>query len=96
MVGGVKETSGPVSGPKDAFTGEDGTAVVLYPQYRDAEEGIRTTSVSLHVDHPDFAYIDALHIDVPLESEETSRDQVDGRSAGGGSSAHQRRPDRSR
>jgi hypothetical protein len=55
-------------GPKDVFTDEDGTAAVLYPQYRDFKEQIRTTSVSLHVDHPNFAYIDSLHIDVPLES----------------------------
>ena len=33
------------------------------------QEGIRTTAVSLYVDHPDFAFIDSLHIDVPLETD---------------------------
>jgi hypothetical protein len=55
-------------GPKDAFTDEAGSATVVYPYYRDRRERIRTTSVSLHVDHPDFAYMDDLHIDVPLET----------------------------
>ena len=56
------------AGPKDAFTDAAGTAAVAYPYCRDRRERIRTTSVSLHVDHPDFAYIDDLHIDVPLET----------------------------
>jgi hypothetical protein len=55
-------------GPKSVLTGPDGSAVVIYPYYRDVEERIRATSVSLHVDHPKFAYVDALHVDVPLES----------------------------
>ena len=54
--------------PKEAFTDEAGNAVVLYPYFRDRTERIRTTSVSLQVDHPDFAYVDDLHIDVPLET----------------------------
>ena len=57
-------------GPEDVFTDEDGTAAVLYPRYRDIQERVRTTSVSLWVDHPDFAYVDQLHIDVPLERSE--------------------------
>ena len=57
-------------GPKPVVTDEDGSAVVLYPNYRNVEERIRTTSVSLFVDHPDFAYIGDLHIDVPIESGE--------------------------
>ena len=44
--------------------------MVLYPQYRDVQEEIHTISVSINVDHPDFAYVGAEHIDVPLESEE--------------------------
>ena len=55
-------------GPKEVVTGKDGTATVLYPQYRDVQEQIRTIAVSLFVDHPRFAFIDGLHIDVPLES----------------------------
>jgi hypothetical protein len=53
--------------PKPVLTDAEGTVVVLYPQYRDVKEKIRAISVSLFVDHPEFAYIDALHIDVPLE-----------------------------
>ncbi len=55
-------------GPSDAFTDAAGTATVLYPYYRDRGEGIRTISVSLRVDHPEFAYIGDLHINVPLET----------------------------
>jgi hypothetical protein len=55
-------------GPQDFFTDDDGNAVVLYPHYRDVKEQIRTLAVSLFIDHPDFAYVDSLHIDVPLES----------------------------
>ncbi len=55
-------------GPKDAFTDAAGTATVAYPYYRDRRERIRTTGVSLFVDHPGFAYLDDLHVDVPLES----------------------------
>ncbi|HJQ78438.1 MAG TPA: hypothetical protein VJ828_00715, partial [Lacipirellulaceae bacterium] len=56
-------------GPKEVFTAEDGTAIILYPRYHDAEEQIATISVSLFVDHPEFAYLDGLHIDVPLETD---------------------------
>ncbi len=56
-------------GPADVYTKEDGSATVLYPRYRDAEEQTRTTSVSIHVDHPDFAFVGRLHIDVPLETD---------------------------
>ncbi|MEX2115078.1 MAG: hypothetical protein WD845_17925, partial [Pirellulales bacterium] len=56
-------------GPEDFFTDAAGNATVLYPYYRDLDEQIRTTSVSLQVDHPDFAYVDGLHIDVPLEAD---------------------------
>ena len=55
-------------GPKEVVTGKDGTAAVLYPRYRDVQEQIRTIAVSLFVDHPKFAYVNGLHIDVPLES----------------------------
>ena len=56
-------------GPKEVVTREDGTATVLYPRYRDVHEQVRTVAVSLFVDHPEFAYVDVLHIDVPPESE---------------------------
>jgi hypothetical protein len=55
-------------GPKDTFTDAAGTAAILYPYYRDRRERIRTLSVSLYVDHPEFAYTNDLHIDAPLET----------------------------
>ena len=55
-------------GPTDVLTDKDGNATVLYPKYRDVQEQIRTLAVSLSIDHADFAYIDAEHIDVPLET----------------------------
>jgi hypothetical protein len=54
--------------PKSVVTNEDGNASVAYPYYRDLLEGTRTTSVSIFVDHRDFALPDAIHIDVPLEN----------------------------
>jgi len=56
-------------GPKEVVTDESGAAEVAYPYYRDYQEQIRTTSVSLYVDHPEYAYIDHLHIDVPLQAD---------------------------
>jgi hypothetical protein len=56
-------------GSQDSFTDASGAAKVRYPYYRGRAEQIRTTSVSLHVDHPGFAYPDDLHIDVPLETD---------------------------
>ncbi len=56
--------------PQEVITDDAGIATVLYPHYRYLAEQIRTTSVSLYVDHPDFAYDDDLHIDVPLETDE--------------------------
>src|SRR5262249_19002599 len=53
-------------GPKEVFTDENGTAVVLYPKYRDLGEQVGTIGVSVYVDHPDYAYPPAEHIDVPL------------------------------
>ena len=55
-------------GPKEVVTSKDGIATVLYPHYRDVQEQVRTIAVSLLVDHPKFAYVNRLHIDVPLES----------------------------
>ena len=55
-------------GPEDVDTDAAGNATVHYPYYRNVQERIRTISVSLHVDHPEFAFLDHVHIDVPLES----------------------------
>ena len=55
-------------GPKEVITGKDGTATILYPRYNNLQERVRTSIVSLFVDHPKFAFVDGLHIDVPLES----------------------------
>ena len=55
-------------GPQDVFTDDSGMAVILYPRFRILEEQVLTTAVSLNVNHPDFAMIDSLHIDVPLET----------------------------
>jgi hypothetical protein len=56
--------------PQDYRTDENGTATVLYPRYRDLPEQISTIGVSLFVDHPEFAYANDLHIDVPLTSKD--------------------------
>jgi hypothetical protein len=55
------------TGPKEVVTDNDGLAAVLYPRYRDIKEQVRTIAVSLYVDHPEFAFAEDLHIDVPLE-----------------------------
>jgi hypothetical protein len=57
-------------GPEAVLTDENGHAIVKYPRYNSLAEQIRTISVSLWVDHTDFAYVDSLHIDVPLETKE--------------------------
>jgi hypothetical protein len=55
-------------GPEPVITDTGGNAVVLYPNFRDAVEKVATIGVSVNVDHPEFAYLDAEHIDVPLET----------------------------
>jgi hypothetical protein len=57
-------------GPKDVVTDENGEAIVVYPKYRDVEEGVRTIQVTVNVDHPEFAYAASVHIDVPHEQEQ--------------------------
>jgi hypothetical protein len=57
-------------GPQSVVTDDNGAAAVLYPLYRSAEEQTRTTLVSVEVDHPEYAYINAEHIDVPLATKE--------------------------
>ena len=55
-------------GPKEVITDESGNATVMYPLYRDVQEQIRTIGASIYVDHPDFAYIESLHIELPIET----------------------------
>jgi hypothetical protein len=55
--------------PQEVVSDAAGAATVRYPRYRHLEEGIRTISVSLQVDHPQFAYLGAEHIEVPLEAD---------------------------
>jgi hypothetical protein len=52
--------------PAEVETDSEGRAEVTYPRYRDVEEHVTTLSVSLFIDHPDFGFIDRLHVDVPL------------------------------
>ncbi len=59
-----KERSG--LSPQEAVTDARGHATIGYPFFRDAKERTRTLAISLWVDHPDHAYLDDLHIDVPL------------------------------
>lgn len=55
--------------PQAVTTNENGEATVAYPYFRDVKEGTRTTAVSIFVDHRDFAFPNAIHINVPLEEE---------------------------
>ena len=55
-------------GPQEVVTDDDGKATVLYPKYRHLNEQIKTLEVTLRVDQPDFAYLDAEFIEVPLET----------------------------
>ena len=56
-------------GPRDVVTDTNGLAVVEYPKYRSLVEWTKTISVSVTVDHPDFASVSAEHVDVPLETQ---------------------------
>ncbi len=56
-------------GPVAVMTDDDGLADVLYPKYRYLSEKVRTTGVSLWVDHPEYAYIDDLHINDIIKKE---------------------------
>ncbi len=56
--------------PQSTVSAEDGTATVMYPYFRDVGECIKSTSVSIHVDHPEFASPDAIDIDVPREQDQ--------------------------
>ncbi|EMI18635.1 signal peptide protein [Rhodopirellula maiorica SM1] len=55
--------------PESVVTSGAGDAIIEYPFFKDLGEGVRTIGVSIFVDHRDFAFPDAIHIDVPLESD---------------------------
>lgn len=57
-------------GPATTTTDVDGNTDVAWREFYLLKERIKTTIVSLQIDHPDFAYVDALHIDVPLPDAE--------------------------
>jgi hypothetical protein len=55
--------------PEKVVTDVRGNATIAYPRFKDLGEGTRTLVVSIHVDHRDYAYPDAIHIEVPLEND---------------------------
>ncbi|MGD9634670.1 MAG: Ig-like domain-containing protein, partial [Pirellulales bacterium] len=55
------------SEPSEFSTDADGRAEIEYPRYSYADERVRVLSVTLSIDHPDFAYISHENIDVPLQ-----------------------------
>ena len=55
--------------PKTVTTDEKGLATVIYPYFRNALEQTRTLVVSIQLDHPNYSYNDAEHIEVPLTSD---------------------------
>jgi hypothetical protein len=58
------------SNPPELFTNEEGRVEVPYPQYAVPAERVRTTQVTLSIDHPEYAYVMYGNIDVPrIETE---------------------------
>ncbi|TWT56296.1 hypothetical protein CA85_42970 [Allorhodopirellula solitaria] len=55
--------------PEEVVTDLQGSATIAYPRFTLLDEGTHTIGVSLHVDHRDYAFPDAIHVDVPLENE---------------------------
>ncbi|KAA5538635.1 hypothetical protein FYK55_26855 [Roseiconus nitratireducens] len=55
--------------PNSAFTDANGNATVEYPFFHYLKERVRTTGVSIIVDHRDYAIPDTIHIAVPLEDD---------------------------
>jgi hypothetical protein len=53
------------SEPSEFSTDADGRAEIEYPRYSYADERVRVLSVTLSIDHPDFAYISHENIAVP-------------------------------
>ena len=56
--------------PKEVVTDAQGLAVVDYPVYYDPVERVRATAISLRVDHPKFASIPYLEVEVPRDADE--------------------------
>jgi beta-lactamase regulating signal transducer with metallopeptidase domain len=56
--------------PSDAWTDTNGIATVTYPYYRNRREQVRTIEVSLQVDHPEFAFVDDVYVEVPRATQE--------------------------
>ena len=56
--------------PTATWTDATGIATVAYPYYCVRAEQIRTTEVSLKVDHPDFAYTSDVFVAVPPATQE--------------------------
>lgn len=50
-------------------TDDEGEATVTYPRYTYPDEFVRTTEVTLSVDHPDYVYISHEDIAVPLKED---------------------------
>lgn len=57
------------SQPQAITTDTDGRAIVAYPRYAVAKEYVRTTEVTLSLNHPEFAYISHEYINVPREGD---------------------------
>lgn len=54
--------------PQSVLTDRQGMATVRYPRFRNLHEETATLTVSINVDHPRFAFVGGVHIDVPLEN----------------------------
>ncbi|TWT42935.1 M56 family metallopeptidase [Botrimarina hoheduenensis] len=64
-----KDEDDPASlGPVAVTTDAAGEATIAYPHFRDSDEGVRTISVTVRVDHPDYVQVGDRHIDVPTEA----------------------------
>lgn len=55
--------------PVKVKTNAEGIATVVYPKVRVLERKAPTTMVSISIDHPEYAFIDSMHIKVPLKGE---------------------------
>lgn len=57
-------------GPAEINTDVEGIATIVYPRFRYLDERVRTTEVTISVDHPDFVHISHEFINVPREAEQ--------------------------
>lgn len=54
-------------GPESATTDEQGVATVIYPKFRVVQEQVKTTGVTVNVDHPKYGFKQSIHMDdLPL------------------------------